>query len=109
MYQKHEQIIKNLLNKTLDKSLKWVKSVETTDQYLLSLTKGTILFDFFPDTKIYAFTILNSEGKQIDSIGVHRLSPLYENVEFMYDQIGRQINRTDETLDDILDEINSNK
>lgn len=114
MIPKHQKLIQDLIEKTGTGSLKW-EETDAEDQYALKLKNGAIIFDRleerdpFSGAKIYSyvFTIVNNEGKEIDSIVLVRHDALYFDTQVLYSKIHRLVNRVDEQIDEILSELES--
>lgn len=114
MYPKHEKLLSDLAEKTAANSINW-ESSEVSDQFILKLKNGAILFDkqatvasgWDQDVEIYySIKILNNVGGAIDEFDVER-GNWHDVARTMYETIRRRIHRIDEQLDEIIREIDS--
>ena len=110
LYPKHEQLLRDLAEKTEANSVSWEGS-EVADQFVLKLKTGAIMFekstrvaDWNQMETYYSFKILNKVGNAIDEFNIDR-GEAYVVASRMFETIRRRINRIDEQLDEIIGEL----
>jgi hypothetical protein len=110
LYPKHERLLRDLAKKTDANSINWEGS-EVTDQFVLKLRTGAIMFDkssraadWNQVETYYSFKILNKVGNAIDEFNIDR-GEAFVVASRMFDTIRRRVNRIDEQLDEIIGEL----
>lgn len=105
-------LIENLRNKTRKGLSKWVR-VGKGELFQLKLETGQITIDkFFTKTNnvVYQLAVLNIDGDRIRAVAVNSSTGLvgvqdYELLKTLHEDVKNAYFRVDETLDDILGEI----
>ena len=110
--KQHKALIEKLIEKTTSKKANWVKTSRETE-YKLGLKSGAITTDLWNDNGIdYADLIIRNERGDI--ISQLTFTKIENSIEFdllknLHNQARESYYKFDETIEDIFDELNSDK
>jgi hypothetical protein len=103
--QKFEAILDSLLKHSEEGKLEW-KSTGAKDSYLLPLKDSAISVrkDLFGHVVI---NFRNEKGEIVENITIESYETHYEKANKLYDLARRKALNTDETIDRILEQLNT--
>lgn len=109
MHTKNQTLIKRLIEKTESGDLRW-NATSRPMQYSLSMSANQVIIERTANMGVvkYKFSILDSQGGDIDTITVQSTpSPTADTVllRSLYETARRNANHIDETIDRLLDEL----
>lgn len=109
MHTKNQQLIERLIERTESGDINW-NATSRPMQYSLSMSSNLVIIERIANMGVikYKFSILDSQGGDIDTITVQSTpSPTADTVllRSLYETARRNANHIDETIDRLLDEL----
>lgn len=102
------EIVEGLLERTRQGLANWqVTGVE--DQFILRFKTGSIIVDKYYSEKgeAYSFSIFNKSGLKIDLVEASINDDSYHLLRDLFNEVVEMYSRIEETIHDLLEEINS--
>lgn len=104
-----KNVITKLINKTKSNDTIWNKS-SASNGYKIDLNSAVISVSAWEDynqNKSFSLSILNDRGQAIESITCEERDSDFELLENLYNTVNRSYLKVDETLKNLIDEIDS--